>query len=765
MLDFALHYAAAGLPVVPLHGINKRGTCTCGKSNCSTPGKHPRTKHGLKEATTDEEQIRKWWSEKRWPNASIGGVGGKFICLDIDAKSDGFNSLEELIADNAPLPDTAVVQTGEYGGERGLHYWFRMPEDEMVSSRAGIRPGVDIRCYNGYAVMPPSEHKTGVRYEWLEGEGIETAAEVPEWILDLVPEAIMGDSNWEPNPYFKASKEVRGFVEGTFEVEPGDQRQFLVRAARSVLTQGDSVEEAARKLWEGEDGEGGISNCEQNEENPWTEEEVLYIVEDVFRKGPNSKMEKDFSAEEEEVWQTDVGNALVLLGAYEEDHLFFVPEWGKWYLWNGKSFRENDGSLLRKKWVSVTKDLAAKAQKASTEEERKRLFHHAIKSQSKPRVDACVSLARDYAEIEIAEMNKDPYLLNVENGVVDLRTGELLDPDPKYHMTKTARVEYVEGAESKVWDRFLKTVVPDEELRDFLQKAFGYTLTASVEEHKFFYLHGPPASGKSTLLEAFAALLGNYSESADPSTFMRNPNRNGSGPSEDIARLSNARMVVTHEVEEGMRFAEGHISKLTGGDRVVARFLNAQSFAFYPKFKLWFSANHKPKVSSSSRSGIWRRILVVPMEQEIPEEKRDPSIPAQLRQPEVKSAMLQWALEGAMLWFEDNESHHNMAVPQIVRDEVDAYQEEADHVQGFLKEVVKETGSDKDRVPKRDMFEAYLGWCEREGRKNTMTQAMLSRRISEKGYKWKQAQYNGAVKDCWYRVKLVGIPTPKRKKE
>src|SRR4051794_34208404 len=112
MLDAALEYAAAGLPVVPLHGVRSDGSCTCGDPSCGSPGKHPRTRHGLNEATTKVAVIRKWWGQGMWPNASIAGVGGTYLCLDVDVRKNGDASLERLIADNAPLPDTAISETG-----------------------------------------------------------------------------------------------------------------------------------------------------------------------------------------------------------------------------------------------------------------------------------------------------------------------------------------------------------------------------------------------------------------------------------------------------------------------------------------------------------------------------------------------------------------------------------------------------------------------------------------------------------------------------
>lgn len=774
MLDHALAYARAGLPVIPLHGVLEDGTCTCGDDKCKTPGKHPRTRNGLKAATTDERTIKKWWGKTRWPNASIGGVGGEFLCLDIDAKSDGHRSLRKLIASNAPLPETAVALTGEYetdeGMERGMHYWFRMPQDERVASRAGVRPGIDIRCHNGYAVMPPSPHVSGVNYEWVSGD-LETSDIAPEWIIELAPEVVEGDSSWEPDPNFKMSKEVRDFLRGNNNIPPGEQREFLTRASRSVLTTGKPVEKTAELLWSGYNGDGGLLSCDWEDEDPWHEEDVLAIVEDIFTKGPSSPMEKDFS--EERLYDTDTGNAKRLIGAYPPAHLHHVLEWGVWYVWDESSRRyiENDGSAIRMKFEEeVTRAMMKEASEIRSEEEAKRLFQHAVRSQSRSRIEAAVWLARDYVALPHTELNSDPFLLSVQNGIVDLRTGELLEATPEHKLTKQARAEYNPKAKSKVWTEFLKSVVPDPDLRDFLQKAFGYTLTGSVEEHKFFYLHGPPASGKSTLLEAFSYLMGNYAESADPSTFMRNPNRSGQGPTEDIARLANARMVVTHEVEAGMQFAEGHLSKLTGNDTVTARFLHQKTFEFQPKFKLWFSANHKPRVTASSRSGLWRRILIVPMEETIPEDKRDPGLYRRLRQPDVQSAILAWAVEGALAWLEDNEAHRLMEVPDLVRAEVEQYKEEEDDLAAFIKEclvLVEDKRGEPDersRISTSDMFQYYLGWCEAVGKKHTPTQHKFTREFKERGFVKKQMQIkDGSRPDCWYGVKVKGIRVPEGK--
>ena len=755
MLDAALEYARAGLPVVPLHGIRQDGSCTCGRSDCASPGKHPRTRNGLKDATTSISAIRKWWSKNQWPNASIAGVGGEFLCLDVDAKSDGPKSLEALIQDNAPLPDTAVALTGEYESGRGLHYWFRVPEGRQIASKIGIRKGIDIRCSRGYAVLPPSPHASGVSYEWEVP--FEEASEAPEWLIDLAPEALIGDSTWGPNPNFRQSKDIRDFMAGRHEVPPGEQRDFLVRAARSILTTGKSIDETASLLYEGNDGHGGISASTASRE-PWTYEEILYLVEDVFRKPPPTKMEKDFS-DESYTWD-DWGNAQRLVDTFDKGHVFYVPPWGKWYIWDGEEakWREDEGTTLRRTWESVTKEMWDEAFGSDD----KSWVRFVSKCRNRSATENAVVFARDYVHVAPDELNSDPFLLNVENGVLNLRTGALLDSDPQYLLTKSVRAEYHPGAKSELWDQILKDLIPNKPLRLFLQKVFGYTLTGSVEEHKFFYFHGPPGSGKTTLLEAFATLMGNYAESTEPATFMLN--RQEGGPTEDIARLSNARMVVTHEVEEGARWAEARIAHLTGGDKVTARFLHQNSFDFYPKFKLFFSANHKPRVSGSAQSGLWRRLIIVPVDRVIPEEDRDPMLLKKLQKPEVMAAILAWAVEGCRMWMEDYKAGRLMQVPEIVKEEVEEYRQESDHVLQFVMDMVVRTEDEKDRYPKPDLYQLYRAWCNENGRRQYHTNNKFTRELRAQGLNFKNAQYQGKVRECWYGVKIKGIQAGPRQK-
>ena len=186
MVDFAQAYGQAGRRVLPIYEI-RDGACACGNANCSNPGKHPRTRNGFKDATTDPAQIVRWWS--RWPYANIGiATGDDLAVIDLDGPS-GQTKLQALAAEHGPLPETAISNTS-----RGQHYWFLIPEGYgPVPCSTG--DGLDVRGEGGYVIAPPSRHISGHEYEWCTTAIAEAPGWFPDWARNRKGAARLSSSN------------------------------------------------------------------------------------------------------------------------------------------------------------------------------------------------------------------------------------------------------------------------------------------------------------------------------------------------------------------------------------------------------------------------------------------------------------------------------------------------------------------------------------------------------------------------------------------
>jgi hypothetical protein len=175
LAEVAARYADHGWPVLPLHTVHASSGCSCRDRDCGSPGKHPRTRRGLLNATTDPDQVRQWWS--RWPTANIGvatGTAAGLLVVDVDLPH-GPASLVRLEAQHGPLPPTCEQRTGS-GGRQLL---FAHPGGQ-VGNRTALEPGIDVRGDGGYVVVPPSLHATGERYRWV---GRLPPAEPPAWLV------------------------------------------------------------------------------------------------------------------------------------------------------------------------------------------------------------------------------------------------------------------------------------------------------------------------------------------------------------------------------------------------------------------------------------------------------------------------------------------------------------------------------------------------------------------------------------------------------
>jgi putative DNA primase/helicase len=378
---------------------------------------------------------------------------------------------------------------------------------------------------------------------------------------------------------------------------------------------------------------------------------------------------------------TDSGNAERLAALHNTTLRYCVP-WRAWLTWDDARWaRDATGEVMRLAKQTV-RAFHQQAFRIADETQRTAALKWAIRSESAPALLNMVRLAQAHSPLPVvpADLDSDPWLLNCLNGTLDLRTGTLRPHDRADLITKLAPVAYDATAEHETWTRFLHDATDgDVGLQRFLQRAAGYTLLGRASEEVFFLIHGEGATGKSTFVSAVQKTLGDYAMTADFEAFLAK--RGDAGIRNDIARLAGARLVVSIEVDEGRRLAEGLVKTLTGGDTIAARFLYGEFFEFVPQFTLVLACNHAPRVNAQD-AALWRRIARIPFVHVVPPEDRDPTVKATLTDPTVAGAtILRWAVDGCRAYLADG-----LGIPPAVSASTTAYRKESDALADFVSE-------------------------------------------------------------------------------
>jgi P4 family phage/plasmid primase-like protien len=415
---------------------------------------------------------------------------------------------------------------------------------------------------------------------------------------------------------------------------------------------------------------------------------------------------------------TDLGNAERLVARFRAD-IRFVPQWG-WMVWEGKRWARDEGaSEMMRRAVSTVRSMYDDISKLKDSRERQSLADHVMRSESAPRLEAMVKLAQHQVRVHASDFDRDPWLLNVLNGTLDLRTGTLRPHRREDLITKLASLPFEPDALAPAWDRFVRQIMADNNrLVVFLQRATGYSLTGVTSEQVLFIAYGVGANGKSTFLKLISEVLGDYAVQTPSDTLM--VKREGA-ISNDLARLQRARLVTAIETEDGRRLAEALVKQLTGGDPVPARFLYREFFEFVPEFKLFLVANHKPRIRGTDHA-VWRRIRLVPFE--VVFDPPDKGLRDRLRA--ELPGILAWAVRGCLDW-----QRNGLGLPEEIRDATETYRRDEDALAQFLEEVCIQAPT--ARVRFADLYAAYTAWCEQNGERPLSTRS-LGMKLAEKGF-------------------------------
>ncbi len=437
----------------------------------------------------------------------------------------------------------------------------------------------------------------------------------------------------------------------------------------------------------------------------WSEEDLRTKLRNAFKyaRGPRVFRDDHLEQDPSQVYrQTDVGNA----ERFRDQHMgtsMYVAATKRWYHYDGKRWADDAGHAVRKQ-IKTVRRIYEEAANIENEDIRKAMAAWARQSESAARIKAALEVARNLEGIcvPVDELDQDQWSLNLLNGTLDLRTGQLRPHEPADRITGLVPIAFDPQAKCPTFGRYLVRVVPDPEVRAFLQRWSGYCLTGSVREQKLVFLKGPGANGKSVYLETLQRLLGSYARPMPPDLLLA---KQGQTHPTEVASLMAARLVVGPEIEEGRRFAETKLKELTGGDRLLARFMHGDFFRFNPTHKIVISANNKPAVRSGGEA-LWRRICLVLFNVTIPETERDPDLLHKLDA--ELPGVLNWAVQGCLTW-----QREGLGSPKEVTAATAEYRTEQDNVRRFLEErCAPVTGS---WISSDDLHGAYRSWCEGSG--------------------------------------------------
>jgi putative DNA primase/helicase len=634
-----------------------------------------------------QEELGAWsWSGVGIVTGPISGV----LVLDVD----GPEGETELQKHGHPV--TPMVRTAS----GGLHLYFKHP-DQHVKTGIRVAPGLDVKASGGYVVAPPSVGPNGRPYQWIVSPQEAALAEPPTWLIGLLG-----------RPRSKRVATPLGE-----RIPPGKRNDALASLAGTMRRRGMGEAEILAALQ--------VTN-EERCQPPLEAEEVAKIATSVARYEPaaGDVVHLSFTGNGSDSPTrgynlTDLGNAERFI-AHHGEKVRYCYAWRKWLVWTEARWERDDTGRVHRLAKETVRGIYREASDAEDEERRKALAKHAAASESETRIRAMIELAKSEAPISPDQLDADPWLLNTENGTVDLRTGQVREHRREDLITKLAPVEYDPSAMAPIWGAFLERVLPGDELRGFVQRAVGYSATGDTSEQCMFIHHGPGANGKSTFQETLSAALGDYAMRTPTETLLV---RRSGGVPNDVARLKGARFVTASETEEGRRLAESLVKDLTGQDTISARFMWAEWFDFKPTHALHLSTNHKPEIRGTD-AAIWRRLRLVPWAVTIPPAEQDKKLAGKLR--EELPGVLAWVVRGCSAWLKEG-----LRAPEEVQKATRAYRAEMDVLAAFLADCC--VRDEDNEAFAGELWGAWKRWCEETG-EQAGTQKRFGGQLAERGF-------------------------------
>lgn len=622
MKEWALYYAELGLAVFPLAYRNKV----------------PAIEGGCKAATTEKSKIERWWNQNPRYNIGIatGNKSNGLVVIDLDVDKnkgiDGYEVLRDWQNKHGELPETWQSITGR----GGYHYFYK--DTITHSNKVGLYEGVDIRGEGGYIVAPPSVHPNGNTYEWEQ--------EPKEYEIAQVDDIV--------NDFFKGEKQrIDSEHKTNFKVPElipeGKRVDTIVRLIASLRTKGlddDAIKAAVR-----------VEN-EKRCNPPLKEKELEKAVFPALKRDwqVNSPYYNNFNAmnENDNKYVNEVLKKLNELNAVERfpmndrgsADLFatifknvsrYNPTKKDWMYYDKTRWTADTEGMRAKRNAKMLADVLVRYSVTASlpDDKRQSYIKYAAGMMNYRNRNVMITDAKDLNFFENTELDKDDFLINCRNCVLDLSEDQpkVLEHNADLLLSKICNASYNPAATCTLWEKTVNEIMQGDTAKiKYLQKMSGRFLTGDTSEEEFYIFFGATTrNGKSTITEILLYLLGDYATTISPESLAIKANKDSRTASPDIAKLAGTRLVVASEPPRRMLFDSSLVKTLTGRDTVSARFLHENEFQFKPKFKLILNSNYLPVISDKTVFSS-NRVKVVPFERHFTEKEQNKHLKEQLQQ-------------------------------------------------------------------------------------------------------------------------------------
>jgi putative DNA primase/helicase len=734
-----------------LLAANVEHGCRCGWSFTPLAGKRPTLK-GWQSAPRESLEQALAWAKAGNVGLRTGRASG-VVVIDADPG-----------ADLAPLglPDTVMANTGRPGAQ---HLYFAH-NGHLGNSSGKLGPHIDVKADGGQVVFPGSVHpETGATYTWAEGHAPweMELAELPEHVVeklaaqpqtnDAAPQAPRPVRRGRSREQRYAAMALRLELNQLYRTPEGARNDTLNTAAFSLGTL------VGAGLLERTDVEAALANAAEAIGLPAGEAAA------TIRSGLDSgiqhprQLRTRLDVEEAVEHGAEVSGdvpilppgqfALHLYGNADRFvHLFgadvhWCEERGRWYVWNGACWKTD---ALRE--VQGLAELTMQALLRETRGDEEGAKWAARCNRASAAAREMLEVVKHRTAIELSAFDRDRWLLGVANGVIDLRTGELLPHDRAGLITRLSPVAFEPHAPCPRWEQFLAEIMDGcGEMIAALQRLAGYFLTGDVSVQILPILYGPGSNGKNVLLDTLMGIMGPHAEEAPDGLVTAKVSEEH--PTE-IADLFGKRLVVASETEENKKLRIGLVKKITGNKYLKGRFMRQDYFQFERTHKTVLVTNNRPVVTETSNA-IWRRLRLIPFEVTIPEIQQDRHLTERLVA--EWPGILAWAVRGCLDW---QARQCDLQFPQAVHAATEEYRNDSDHVADFVAERCvdwRRYPEQNLRTPKERVYGTYCSWCRAAG-EDVLNRTTFNSRLRGYGFVDKPLRVDGRLQKCWTHLTL-----------